>query len=256
MRSVRTWRALLRDLAWDAQLRLWAIGVWRWQRLMAGSGQDGRLACRSVVRARTPAGRPHHPDQSRSIRAGTLPWARIAVYVLVALVLFLLGITCGTRASAAVRLSAHGPGGLAAAAPSGRTDLSVSSAFARSPASTVGTSPVLRARDVRALAAPGVQALGAAAPGEPVLPEQEDPGETDDLPTVINNATEWLRQMALILATCALTLGGLLYLFAREPAHADRAKQFVVAALTGYALALLAPQILAVVRTILGAGGS
>ncbi|GAB3260450.1 hypothetical protein GCM10027456_40410 [Kineosporia babensis] len=86
------------------------------------------------------------------------------------------------------------------------------------------------------------------------LPAPQDPGQAADLPVVINNATDWLRQIALVVATCALTLAGLFYLVARDPQSVDRAKGFASAAVLGYALALLAPQILAIVQSILGVG--
>nr|WP_269811128.1 pilin [Kineosporia rhizophila] len=89
---------------------------------------------------------------------------------------------------------------------------------------------------------------------EQVLPEPEDPGETAELPVVINNATEWLRGIVVVVATCTLTLAGLFYLMARDPQSVDRAKSFAGAAVAGYALALLAPQILTVVQSILGVG--
>ena len=86
------------------------------------------------------------------------------------------------------------------------------------------------------------------------LPEPDDPGQAAELPVVINNATQWLRQIVVVVATCTLTLAGLFYLMARDPQSVDRAKSFAGAAVAGYALALLAPQILQVVQSILGVG--
>ncbi|GLY20049.1 hypothetical protein Kisp01_70630 [Kineosporia sp. NBRC 101677] len=87
-----------------------------------------------------------------------------------------------------------------------------------------------------------------------VNPQPKDPGQTDDLPTVINNATNWLRSISVGLAILLLTYAGLQWLFAREPSGVERAKSSFGAACAGFALALLAPQIVSVLQDILGVG--
>ena len=74
-----------------------------------------------------------------------------------------------------------------------------------------------------------------------------------DLPTVVNNATKWLVGILAALATFFLTLGGARYLAAGgDPSEVERAKGSLRSAGIGYALALLAPVILNVLKSILG----
>jgi hypothetical protein len=76
-----------------------------------------------------------------------------------------------------------------------------------------------------------------------------------DLPTVISNATAWIVGILVGLATLFLTVGGALYLMAGgDPGQIEKAKTALKSALLGYALAVLAPVLLAIVRGILGAG--
>lgn len=74
-----------------------------------------------------------------------------------------------------------------------------------------------------------------------------------DLPTVINNATAWVVGILATLATFYLTLGGLRYMAAEgNPSDVERAKSSLRSAGIGYALALLAPVVLTVLKKILG----
>ena len=74
-----------------------------------------------------------------------------------------------------------------------------------------------------------------------------------DLPTVVSNATKWLVGILAGLATFFLTLGGARYLAAGgDPGEVERAKGALRSAGIGYALALLAPVILGVLKNILG----
>ena len=74
-----------------------------------------------------------------------------------------------------------------------------------------------------------------------------------DLPTVINNATGWLVGILAALATFFLTLGGIRYMAADgNPGEVERAKGALRCAGIGYALAILAPVILTVLKKILG----
>jgi hypothetical protein len=74
-----------------------------------------------------------------------------------------------------------------------------------------------------------------------------------DLPTVIGNATGWLVGILAVLATFFLTLGGVRYMTAGgDPSEVERAKSALRSAGIGYALALLAPVLLTVLKQILG----
>lgn len=74
-----------------------------------------------------------------------------------------------------------------------------------------------------------------------------------DLNQVIDNLRLWLAGLLAALATLLLTVGGVRYLFAGgDPAGLERAKGAIKAALVGYALALLAPVLAALVRHIVG----
>jgi hypothetical protein len=76
----------------------------------------------------------------------------------------------------------------------------------------------------------------------------------NDLPTVINNLTAWIVGILAVVATLFLTIGGARYLIAGgDPSEVERAKAALRNAAIGYALALLAPVLLDVLRGILGA---
>ena len=78
---------------------------------------------------------------------------------------------------------------------------------------------------------------------------------TADLPTVLNNATAWVVGILATVATLFLTIGGARYLMAGgDPGEVERAKAALKSAGIGYALALLAPVLLQILRGILGAG--
>jgi hypothetical protein len=84
-------------------------------------------------------------------------------------------------------------------------------------------------------------------------PAPESMVAVSDLPTVVNNATKWLVGILAVLATFFLTLGGARYLAAGgDPSEVERAKGTLRSAGIGYALALLAPVILSVLKSILG----
>lgn len=79
---------------------------------------------------------------------------------------------------------------------------------------------------------------------------------TADLPTVLNNATRWVVGILAAVATLFLTIGGARYLMAGgDPGEVERAKGALKSAGIGYALALLAPVLLQILRGILGVGG-
>ncbi len=75
----------------------------------------------------------------------------------------------------------------------------------------------------------------------------------NDLPTVINNLTTWIVGILAAVATLFLTIGGARYLMAGgDPSEIERAKGSLKSAGIGYALALLAPVLLGVLKSILG----
>jgi Type IV secretion system pilin len=75
----------------------------------------------------------------------------------------------------------------------------------------------------------------------------------DELATVIANATAWIVGILVGLATLFLTIGGALYLMAGgDPGQIEKAKTALKSALIGYALAVLAPVLLAILDGILG----
>ena len=73
------------------------------------------------------------------------------------------------------------------------------------------------------------------------------------LPQVINGLKTWVMGLLAAVATLFLVIGGLRYMTAAgDPAAVEQAKGSLKAALTGYALAVLAPVILQVLQGILG----
>jgi hypothetical protein len=73
------------------------------------------------------------------------------------------------------------------------------------------------------------------------------------LPEVIDGLKTWVMGILAAVATLFLVIGGLRYMTAAgDPAAVEQAKGSLKAALTGYALAVLAPVILQVLQGILG----
>ena len=70
---------------------------------------------------------------------------------------------------------------------------------------------------------------------------------------VVDNARGWVMGLLAAVATLFLVIGGARYVMAGgDPGQVERAKQTIRSALAGYALALLAPVILSVLRSIVG----
>jgi hypothetical protein len=70
---------------------------------------------------------------------------------------------------------------------------------------------------------------------------------------VISNVTRWIVGILAGLATLFLTIGGLRYLTAGgDPAEVERAKTAVRSAAIGYGLAILAPVIVTVLKSLVG----
>ncbi|MCZ7375297.1 pilin [Micromonospora arida] len=75
----------------------------------------------------------------------------------------------------------------------------------------------------------------------------------NNLPTVINNLVVWIVGILVGVATLFLTYGGALYLMAGgDPGQVEKAKGALKGAATGYALAVLAPVLVTILRGILG----
>ncbi|GIH05682.1 hypothetical protein Rhe02_37490 [Rhizocola hellebori] len=83
----------------------------------------------------------------------------------------------------------------------------------------------------------------------PAYAAQPQIAAVNDLPTVINNITVWVGGIAFGVATLFATIGFLLYLSAGgDPTSVEKAKAAFKNAAIGYAGALLAPVLLAIVR--------
>lgn len=104
------------------------------------------------------------------------------------------------------------------------------------------------------VAATGLLLLGAGAPGYAAGTADPVPLAVASLPTVINNMTTWITGIIAAVATLFLTIGGVRYLMAGgDPSEVERAKGSLKSAGIGYGLALLAPVILTILKSILGA---
>jgi Type IV secretion system pilin len=75
----------------------------------------------------------------------------------------------------------------------------------------------------------------------------------DSIPQVISNLTAWIVGILAGVATLFLTLGGVRYLMAGgDPAEVERAKTALRSAAIGYGLAVLAPVIVGVLKSLVG----
>jgi len=75
----------------------------------------------------------------------------------------------------------------------------------------------------------------------------------NSLPVIVDNITKWIMTLLIGVATLFLTIGGLRYLAAGgDPTEVEKAKSALKSALIGYALAILAPVLLAVVKGWIG----
>jgi hypothetical protein len=80
-----------------------------------------------------------------------------------------------------------------------------------------------------------------------------DPDPTARLNTILGNATTWLVGILAAVATLFLTLGGVRYVMAGgDPGEIEKAKAAFKSAGVGYALAALAPIVVAIIKGILG----
>lgn len=75
----------------------------------------------------------------------------------------------------------------------------------------------------------------------------------DSFDTVLNNLRNWLIGILALIATVCLTFGGTRYLISGgDPGEVERAKVALKAACLGYALAMLAPVVVGVLKSIVG----
>jgi hypothetical protein len=75
----------------------------------------------------------------------------------------------------------------------------------------------------------------------------------NSIPIVIRNARNWVLGILVAWATWQLTLAAARYLMANgDPSEVERAKAAFRSSLIGYALAVLAPVLLQILRSILG----
>lgn len=122
--------------------------------------------------------------------------------------------------------------------------------IAHSPHTPSGRTRRVLARTVVALAA-GTVVLAAAgtASAEPVTVL----AVADSFETVLNNLRNWLIGILALIATVCLTVGGTRYLISSgDPGEVERAKVALRAACIGYALAMLAPVVVGVLKSIVG----
>jgi hypothetical protein len=73
------------------------------------------------------------------------------------------------------------------------------------------------------------------------------------IPQVLDRATAWLMGILAAVATLFLTIGGVRYVTAGgDPGEVEKAKSAFKSAGVGYALAALAPIVVAILKSILG----
>ena len=87
----------------------------------------------------------------------------------------------------------------------------------------------------------------------PVLAAAAGPLAAASIAAVISNLTAWIIGILAGVATLFLTIGGVRYLMAGgDPGEVERAKTALKSAAIGYALALLAPVIVTVLKSLVG----
>ena len=103
---------------------------------------------------------------------------------------------------------------------------------------------------LRFIALLAIASLALVVLGAPTAEAQAQPATLDQ---VVDNARGWVMGLLAGLATLFLVIGGARYVMAGgDPSQVERAKVTIKSALAGYALALLAPVILTVLRGIVG----
>jgi hypothetical protein len=73
-----------------------------------------------------------------------------------------------------------------------------------------------------------------------------------DLNTVIDSVRDWVAGLLIALSTLFLTVAGVRYITAQgDPRAVEEAKAGIKAALIGYALAALAPELVSIIQKVL-----
>jgi hypothetical protein len=117
------------------------------------------------------------------------------------------------------------------------------------PPSRPGRAPVRRAAAVTAATLAAAAVLAAA----PALAAGGHVLAADSVAQVIANLRNWIIGILAGLATLFLTIGGVRYVLAGgDPSEVERAKTAFRSAGIGYALAILAPVIVAVLKSLVG----
>jgi hypothetical protein len=103
------------------------------------------------------------------------------------------------------------------------------------------------------LVIPAAVAAAAITASHPAAAAPSGPASPPELGQVIDNARLWVMGLLSAVATLFLVIGGARYVMAGgDPSQVERAKQTIKAALAGYALAVLAPVALSILRSIVG----
>ena len=85
------------------------------------------------------------------------------------------------------------------------------------------------------------------------IPLLAPPLAADSISRVISNTTVWIVGILAGLATLFLTLAGVRYLTANgDPAEVEKAKTALRSAAIGYGLAILAPVIVTILKSLVG----
>jgi Type IV secretion system pilin len=112
-----------------------------------------------------------------------------------------------------------------------------------------GAAPPGRARHAAARLSAALLAAGPLPPAGPVRAL----AAAASIAQVIGNATAWIAGILAGAATLFLTLGGLRYLMAGgDPGEVEKAKTALKSAAIGYGLAILAPVIVTVLKSLVG----
>jgi len=118
-----------------------------------------------------------------------------------------------------------------------------------------GRAPASRARPAaRAAAVTALAAAALTAAAQPALAGTAGHVlAVASIDQVISNITKWIAGILAGLATLFLTIGGLRYLMAGgDPGEVERAKIALRSAAIGYGLAILAPVIVTVMKSLVG----
>ena len=118
-----------------------------------------------------------------------------------------------------------------------------------------GRRPPTRAVLVAGLLAAGLTVVGSGDAQAAVQSGVHEmvPLAVNDLPTIVSNLRNWVMGILAALATLFLTIGGVRYLMAGgDPSEVERAKAAFRSAAVGYVLAVIAPVVLTVLRSIIG----